>query len=108
VKSRKGDGYDFWAVEPSGNYTADYGRGEQFGHEFMEYLVASGPTNGNVVLLSWIVNRMAEKADKSALVLGFMKSIGRVLVAMIYGCPEIVEASGRLTWEKSKRTSVAR
>jgi hypothetical protein len=54
----------FWSVQPSGNYLQDVERGHAIAEEMLAFLVAA-PTNGNLTMLSSMLNDMQRFADMS-------------------------------------------
>lgn len=92
IKKREhGGGYDYWAVAPTGKYGADCDRGTKFAHAFLSYLIKSGSPVGDNTMLSDITKDIAEKNDRSGLVIGFMGTIGRALGVGLLLEPRIVD-----------------
>lgn len=56
-----GGGFDYWAVQPTGDYTTDCAMGRKMGEEYLAF-IGQHPTNGNATLLGAIVNSMIERA----------------------------------------------
>lgn len=76
----KGTGIDYWNVDSVGSYSADCAKGVELGREFVAY-IGRHPTNGNAVLLGWIVSDMVKRnaasGRLSGIELGFLRHIGR-------------------------------
>ena len=75
---------NFWAVEPTGNYCADYDTGEKYALMFLEHEKQSEypcPSLGSVV------RDMLKCGDTNGIVLGFMQTIGDVYMAVLRGDP---------------------
>lgn len=53
----KGGGFDYWAVESTGDYSADCELGRRLGTEYLDY-IGKHPTNVNASLLGCIVDSM--------------------------------------------------
>ena len=95
TKKPKGSGFDYWTIEPSGDYTEDCLRGEQCAIEYLERMAECG----NLHSLRSIVLDIAGK-DKEAhtgLIVGFFGTIEDLLAASI--SPEHVrKAQGFYAW----------
>ncbi len=56
-----GNGYDYWAVQTSGSYSADCDLGRKLGEQFLTF-IGEHATNGNATLLGCIVGSMVDNA----------------------------------------------
>ena len=75
---RKGGGYDYWAVNPSGNYARDC----QTGNDYARLLLPHLKYNAGIPLLGSIVLDMIEAGDAESgkgLIIGFMAELSREL-----------------------------
>ena len=75
---------DFWAVEPTGNFCADYDTGERYALMFLKHekrFPQPRPTLGSVV------RDISSTGDTSGIVFGFMQTIGDVYMAVLRGDP---------------------
>jgi hypothetical protein len=86
VKCRKrGGGYDYWAVSPSGSYSVDCEAAKRLAEEYLAY-IGNWPTNGNATLLTCIVRSMLDQAIAggkwSGLHVGFLAGVnGHAMLA---------------------------
>ena len=96
----------FWAVEPTGNFCADYDTGEQYALEFLKHekrFPQPRPT------LGCVVRDISSIGDTSGIVFGFMQTIGDVYMAVLRGDPtflarlEASYADRRERFEEQKR-----
>ena len=76
--------FNFWTVEPTGNYCADYDTGEKYALMFLEHEKQSPypcPSLGSVV------RDILNSGDTNGIVLGFVQTIGDVYMAVLRGDP---------------------
>lgn len=82
-------GFNYWAFEPSGDYSADCDKGRELGQEYLAF-VGQYPTNGNATLLHCIVDSMMagrrEPATKwgrytTGLEIGFLSAVNGYAMA---------------------------
>ena len=59
--NKPGGGFNYWNVQPSGNYGADCERGHELANEYLTFM-ARWPTVGNAALLPFIVGSMMDAA----------------------------------------------
>lgn len=81
----KGGGFNYWAVEPTGNYGTDCAKGRELGGEYLDFL-GTFPTNGNATLLGCIVGSMIEQAvengrNAKGLEIGFLAHVNEYALA---------------------------
>jgi len=83
---KRGTGRDFWAVNSTGDYAQDCLLGHAMAAEYLSH-VGQG-TNGDVVLLGWIVEAMIERALKEGspeisrgLRIGFLHTVNQHAIA---------------------------
>ncbi len=97
---------DFWAVEPTGEFCADYDTGEQYALMFLEHenqLSHPRPS------LGCVVRDISRSGDTNGIVLGFMQTIGDVYMAVLRGDPtflsrlEACYADRRARFEEQER-----
>lgn len=84
AKRNDGGGLDCWNVMPISSYITACMKGRELGQEYLAF-VGQYPTNGNVILLSWIVASMLEKSaagqNHRGLAVGFFAEINRHAIA---------------------------
>ena len=68
----RGQGWNYWAAKPTGDYTADCKQGRAFAEAFIPLL----RTSGGVSLVPAITRGMINANDQSGLVIGFMNRLG--------------------------------
>lgn len=62
---RKGGGFNYWAVKPTGSYDADCDTGAMLAKEYLAF-IGTYPTYGNATLLTCIVRDMIDQAKDGA------------------------------------------
>lgn len=84
VSKRKGGGFNYWDVKPTGSYEADCNAGTALAEEYLAFIGAH-PTYGNGTLLTCIVHAMFDQAKDgdrwSGLHVGFLAGVNRYAMA---------------------------
>lgn len=81
VKDVKGEERNFWATVSTGDYAKDCELGHLLADEYIAF-VARFPTNGNVILLGWIVEAMMKRPDDGhGLRIGFLHTVNSYAIA---------------------------
>ncbi len=75
---------DFWAVEPTGDFCADYDTGEQYALMFLEHENQFSHPRPS---LGCVVRDISRSGDTNGIVFGFMQTIGDVYMAVLRGDP---------------------
>ena len=82
---KRGCGYDYWAVTPSGNYGDDCATGRQLAQEYLAF-IGKWPANGNSTLLTCIVRGMIDQGKNggawSGLHVGFLSGVNSHAMTM--------------------------
>lgn len=85
VRRRRGGGFDYWAVQPTGNYSHDCALGKALGEEYLAY-IGRNPTIGKETLLACIVQSMIEHAqagqDSKGVRVGFLGTVNGHAMAL--------------------------
>ena len=81
----RGEGFNYWAVEPTGSYVTDCDKGRVLAAEYLAFL-GSHPTNGNAALLQMIVGSMIDRAkaggsDFRGIEVGFLQGVNEYALA---------------------------
>ena len=85
VKDGGRDGpFNFWAVEPTGNYCADYDTGEKYALMFLEHEKQHLPPCPS---LGAVMRDISRSGDINGIVYGFMQTIGDAYMAVLRGDP---------------------
>lgn len=83
LRKPRGSGIDYWAVEASGDYSADCDKGNELGREYLAYL-GQHPTVWNASLLNCIVHDMVSQRAGGRLTgieIGFLSRVNEYAMA---------------------------
>ena len=97
MKRRKprGSGTNYWNVDPTGHWSADYETGKELAREYLTYR-GRYPTGGNATLLGCIVNDMVKRVGNDSrldgVAVGFLSVVNEAALLTAAYLPQAVRS----------------